>query len=147
MDGTIIISYFDASNNILADYTMYSIHIDDDFNFKSIPCQCEILMHNPIQLYDHNPTLDNQSISSRCVYCSDGDPLIIRERILIHISGGLDSIRIFKRHFLSVLKISKTFVFFLRRSSNFLTRYGSRIKDPLWKRTLSIFLWIFTWRS
>ena len=126
MDGTIIISYFDASNNILADYTMYSIHIDDDFNFKSIPCQCEILMHNPIQLYDHNPALDNQSFSSRCVYCRDGDPLISRKQILIHISRGLNYILFIIKHFLSVLKISNIFVFVLRASGEYSKKYRQR---------------------
>ena len=37
---------------------------------------------------------------------------------------GLDSILIFIKHFLSVLKISETFAFFLRTSSEYLTRYG-----------------------
>ena len=37
----------------------------------------------------------------------------------IRIPGGLDSIK-----FLSILKISKLFVFFLRTSSEYLTRYG-----------------------
>ena len=40
------------------------------------------------------------------------------------LSGGLDSILTFMKHFLSVLKISKTFVFFLRTSSEYLARYG-----------------------
>ena len=44
--------------------------------------------------------------------------------ILIHISGGLDSILIFIQKHLSVLKISKAFVFFLRTSGQYLTRYG-----------------------
>ena len=55
---------------------------------------------------------------------SDGDPFISRKRILIHISWGLDYILFFIKHFLSVLKISNTFVFFLRMSSEYLTRYG-----------------------
>ena len=41
------------------------------------------------------------------VTISDGDPLISRKRILIHISGGLDYILIFITHFLSVLKYVK----------------------------------------
>ena len=72
------------------------------------------------------------------VLCSsDGDPLISRKRLLNHISGGLDSILILIKHFLSVLKISKTFIFFLKTSSEYLTRYGqgsvlrSVFKDPL----------------
>jgi hypothetical protein len=56
--------------------------------------------------------------------CSDGEPFISRNRILIHISWGLDHILIFIQHFLSVLKISKTFVFFFWTSSEYLTRYG-----------------------
>ena len=55
---------------------------------------------------------------------SDRDPLILRKRILIYISGGLDSILVFIKHFLSVLKVSKTFVFFLRTPGEYLTRYG-----------------------
>jgi hypothetical protein len=58
------------------------------------------------------------------VKISDGDPLISRKRILIYISGGLNSILFFIKHFLSLLKISKTFVFFLRTSSEYLTRFG-----------------------
>ena len=64
---------------------------------------------------------------------SDGDPLISRKRTLIHISGGLDSIVIFIKHVLSVLKISKTFVFFLRTSGEYSKKYrqGSVIStDP-----------------
>ena len=53
----------------------------------------------------------------------DGDPLISRKQILFHISGGFDSILFLKKHFLSVLKISKTFVFFIRMSIEYLTRY------------------------
>ena len=49
---------------------------------------------------------------------SDGDPLISRKQILIHISGGLDSTLIFIKHFLSVLKISKTFVTSSERQVN-----------------------------
>ena len=41
----------------------------------------------------------------------------------IRISWGLDS-TLFLWFFLSVLKISKTVVFFLRTSSEYLTRYG-----------------------
>ena len=58
------------------------------------------------------------------VYFSDGDPDPQWKRILIHISGGLGSILIFIKHFLSVLKLSKMFVFFLRTLSEYLTRYG-----------------------
>ena len=47
---------------------------------------------------------------------SDGDPNPLWNRILIHISGELDSILIFIKHSLSVLKISKKFIFFLRRT-------------------------------
>ena len=63
------------------------------------------------------PQIDQQ------VGSSDGDPLISRKRILIHISGGLDSILIFIKHFLSVLKISKTFVFSLRTSDEYPKKY------------------------
>ena len=58
------------------------------------------------------------------ILSSYGDPDPLWKQILIHISGGLDSILIFIKHFLSVLKISKIFVFFLRTSSEYLTRYG-----------------------
>ena len=58
------------------------------------------------------------------VKSSDGDPFISRKWILIHISGGLDSILICIKHFLTVFEISKIFVFFLRTSSEYLTRYG-----------------------
>ena len=53
---------------------------------------------------------------------SDGDPDPLWKRILIHISGRLDSI--FNKHFLFTFKISKTFVFFFWTSSEYLTRYG-----------------------
>ena len=55
---------------------------------------------------------------------SDGDPDLLWKQILIHISGGLDSILIFMKYFVSLLKISKNFVFFLRMLSAYLTRYG-----------------------
>ena len=42
----------------------------------------------------------------------------------------LDSRLFFIKHYLSVLKISKTFVFFLRTSSEYLTRYG---QGPVFK--------------
>ena len=48
--------------------------------------------------------------------------------ILIHISRGLNSILIFIKHFLSVLKISKSSVYFLKTSSEYLTRQGSIMK-------------------
>ena len=69
---------------------------------------------------------------------SDGDPLISRKRILIHISGGLDSILILIKHFLSVLKISKTVVFFLRTSGEYSKKYrqGFVISTNPWKRIL-----------
>ena len=47
-----------------------------------------------------------------------------KTEILIHISWGLNSILFFVKPFLSVFKISKTLVFFLRTSSEYLTRYG-----------------------
>jgi hypothetical protein len=53
--------------------------------------------------------------------------------ILIHISGGLLSILIFIKHFLFVLRLSKTFVFFLRTSGEYSKKYrqGSVIStDP-----------------
>ena len=73
--------------------------------------------------------------------------VISRKRILIHISWGLNSIFFFVKHFLSVLKISKTFVVFLTTSSEFLTRYGQGyvFKDPFSR--MSIILSILTWRS
>ena len=46
-----------------------------------------------------------------------------------HISGGLVSISIFIKHFLSVLKISKTFVFFLGTSGEYSKKYRLD-KDP-----------------
>ena len=51
--------------------------------------------------------------------------------------GGLISILIFIKHFLSTLKISKTFVFFLRTSSEYLKQYRqiSIFKTDPWKRT------------
>ena len=60
------------------------------------------------------------------------------KRILIHISGGLVSILIFIKHFLSVLKISKTFVFFLRTSGEYSKKYwqGSVFTMGPWKRIL-----------
>ena len=66
----------------------------------------------------------------------DPDPLW--KRILIHISGGLDFILIFMKHFFFVLKISKTFVLFRRTSSEYLTRYGQRsvFKDPFLRSVL-----------
>ena len=67
------------------------------------------------------------------VLSSDGNPLISRKLILIHISGGLDSILIFIRHFLSVLKISKTFVFFLR-----IRYFNGSLKTDLKNGSLSI---------
>ena len=68
---------------------------------------------------------------------SDGDSLISRKLILIHISGGLDSILIFTKYFLSILKISKTFVFFLT-SGEYSKKYrqGSVISTDPWKRIL-----------
>ena len=53
----------------------------------------------------------NQNLKRKYILLtiSDGDPLISRKRILIHISGGPDSTLIFIKHFLSALKISKTF--------------------------------------
>ena len=68
------------------------------------------------------------------IISSDGDPLISRKQILIHISGGHDSTLIFIKHFLSVLKISKTFVLFLRTLGEYSKKYrqGSAISaDPL----------------
>jgi hypothetical protein len=66
---------------------------------------------------------------------SDGDPDPLWKLILIHISG---SILILIRHFLSVLKISKTFVFFLRTSGEYLKKYRKESvfnTDP-WKQIL-----------
>ena len=56
-------------------------------------------------------------LNKDCNIYSDGDPLISRKRILIHISGGLDSILIFIKHLLSILKMSN--VFLLRTSGEF----------------------------
>ena len=64
--------------------------------------------------------------------------VFVRKRILIHISCGLDFALIFRKHVLSILKISKTFAFFLRTSGKYLTRYGQGslfIMDP-WKLIL-----------
>ena len=71
---------------------------------------------------------------------SDGDPLISRKWILIYISGGLDAILICIKHFLSVLEISKTFVFFLRTSGEYSKKYrqGSVISTDPWKRILKM---------
>ena len=67
--------------------------------------------------------------------CSDANPFIyIKKRILIHISWGLDSILIFIKLFLSILKISTTFVFFFRTSGEYLTRYGQGSVDMDWIR-------------
>ena len=60
--------------------------------------------------------MDNDKIS-------DGDPFISRKRIFIHISWGLNSIFFLLTFFLSVFQISKK-NFFLRTSSEYLTRYG-----------------------
>ena len=55
--------------------------------------------------------------------------------IVIHISRELDSILMFIKHFLSMLKISKTLVFFLRTSGEY-SKHGSVLTtDPL-KRIL-----------
>ena len=54
---------------------------------------------------------------------SDWDPDLLWKRVLIHISGGLDSLLIFIKHFLSLLKISYTFVFFLRTSGEYSKKY------------------------
>ena len=55
---------------------------------------------------------------------SDGDTDLLWKQILFHISGGLVSISIFiKEKNLFVLKISKTFVFFLRTLGEYLRRY------------------------
>ena len=56
----------------------------------------------------------------------------------IHFSGWLDYILIFIKHILSVLKISKTFVFFLRKSGKYIKKYrqGSVISTNPWKRIL-----------
>ena len=64
--------------------------------------------------------------------------MISRKRILIHISGGLDSTLIFIKHFLSVLKISKTFVYFFRTSGEYSKKYrqGSGFSTDPWKRIL-----------
>ena len=57
------------------------------------------------------------------VTTSDGDPDLLWKRILIHISGGLNSILIFIKHFLFKLKISKTLVFFLRTPGEYSKKY------------------------
>ena len=48
---------------------------------------------------------------------SDGDPLILRKQILIHISGRLDSILIFIKQFMSVFKYLK-FLFSYKNVKN-----------------------------
>ena len=72
------------------------------------------------------------------ILSSDGDPDPVWKRILIHISGRLGSILIFIKHFLFVLRISKTFVFFLRTSGEYLKKYRQRsvFKTDPWKRIL-----------
>ena len=50
--------------------------------------------------------------------------VFVRKWILIHISWGLEFALVFRKHVFSILKISKTFVFFLRMSGKYLTRYG-----------------------
>ena len=54
---------------------------------------------------------------------SDGDPFFSRKRILIQSSQGLSSILFLTKHLLFALKISKTYVLFLRTSGEYLTRY------------------------
>ena len=84
---------------------------------------------------------------------SDEDPLISRKGILIHISGGLVSILIFLKHFLSVLIIPKTFVFFFRTSGEYSKKktmirfHNGSFKTDLKNGFLSISITVFTWRS
>ena len=56
----------------------------------------------------------------------------------LHISEGLDSILIFIKHFLSVLRIYKTFVFFIRMSGEYSKKYwqGSIFSTDPCKRIL-----------
>ena len=93
----------------------------------------------------------NHSNSSTFVYgpilmkiCSDGDPLISRKRILIHISGGLDSILIFIKHFLYVLKISKRLKLLFSSSERQVNIQRNIDKDPGFQLSIPI---VFTWRS
>ena len=58
------------------------------------------------------------------VSASDGVPFFSRKRILIHIFRVIDYTLIFIKHFLPVLEISKTFVFFLWASGEYWTRLG-----------------------
>ena len=67
-----------------------------------------------------------------------GIRFISRKRILIIRSWGHDSTIFCIKHILSVLKISKTHVFFLRTSDECLKRYkqGSVFTTDPWKRIL-----------
>ena len=62
-------------------------------------------------------------------------------KILIYISGGLEYILISRRHFLFVLKISETFVFFLRTSDEYIKKYRqvSVFTTVPWKRVLKTY--------
>ena len=70
------------------------------------------------------------------VQISDGDPDPLWKRIFVHISNGLDSILIIIKPFLSVLKISGTFVFFLRTSGEYWKNYRKEyiFNTDSWKR-------------
>ena len=70
-----------------------------------------------------------RSVKVVSIECSDGNPYPLWKRI--HISGGLNSILIFIKHFLSILKISKTFVFFL-------TGYGQGSRQGLTRSRLFV---------
>ena len=94
-------------------------------------------------LYIH-PKREISSIRNKikAILTSDGDPLISRKRILIHISQGLDSISIHMKHFLFLLKISKTFVFLLRTSGEYLKRYGqgSVFKTDVFMKKTNVYI-------
>ena len=88
--------------------------------FEMFPCPIKQFWKQISESYYQKQNFNFKFFS---IFSSDGDLDPLWKQILIHISGGLDSILIFIEHFLSVLKISKTFVFFIRTSKEYLTRY------------------------
>ena len=65
------------------------------------------------------------------IFVPNSDRLIlyILVQVLFHIYRGFHSTLIKKEYNLFIFKVSKTFVFFLRTSGEYLTRYGLH-KDP-----------------
>ena len=72
--------------------------------------------------------------------CSHIEALILDSSSFFHIFGRHYSISIFIKHFLSVLKISKTFVFFSRTPGESFTSYGQKSRFQLSKNGCDILL-------